>query len=98
LETRRFILGWLCQHAEPDGMPLVDALQGDAGPLWVTGTKPVGTPLEACHTLEGHREGLQIQGKSGDYHRAICCPTDEFYWGGIHHEFPECLLLQISKS
>jgi hypothetical protein len=95
MQARFFILWRLCQHAEPDLMPLIDALQGEAGAFRVVRAKAVRTPLQGCHVLKGSEQRMQIQGKSGDHHGTVCCPTDEFHGGGIDDEFPERLFLMV---
>jgi hypothetical protein len=93
VQARFFILGRLCEHAELDVMALVEALQGDAGAVRIGGAKPVSTPLKGGDVLEHGQKCMQIEGKPGDHHRAIFCPTDELHGGGIDHECPVCLLL-----
>jgi hypothetical protein len=98
LQTRFFILERLRQHAEPNGVPLIEAFQGDARAFRVVWTKPMGTPLEDRHTLERGEKRVQIQRKAGDHDGPVCGPTHKLYGRGIDDEFPVFVLLTVSKA
>ena len=57
LQTGFFIHGWLCQHAEPDAISLVDAFQGDMRSV-VVGSQSMSLPLEIADALEGGKERM----------------------------------------
>src|SRR5438552_4147679 len=76
--------GWLCQHAEPDLMPLVASLKGDTGTVAIGGAKAVGTPVEGRETLKSAEEDIQIQRKSWQDYRCLLCPSNEFHGRGVH--------------